>query len=257
MRRNILKSLLVTLGTLIGTVLLGLIGVSRRADVILPTWLIPDRGAGWGIAAAGLVLSLVTAVLILRYFIFVPRAEQGEGEGGDAPSVRPIAVTSVTALWSMVGVGLGMGMVFDPVAVYVIYLGASSVLCLTVAAVIFLFSVIRHKIRRRFAWIVAGIFTLLAVLLAAAAIPSVQDLGVSRSELTAVTGTVSGTSHSMGMLSGPGRTQVVIKGTSGETMTLRCGEGTGTLRKGGRYTFYYLPHTKYIDKVAEAEPIQY
>ena len=70
MRRNILKSLLVTLGTLIGTVLLGLIGVSRRADVILPTWLIPDRGAGWGIAAAGLVLSLVTAVLILRYFIF-------------------------------------------------------------------------------------------------------------------------------------------------------------------------------------------
>lgn len=255
MRRKIINSLLVTLGTMVGTVLMGLIGVSRRADVILPAWLIPERGTGWVIAAAGLALSVVTAVLILRYFIFAPTSERGEGD--DAVSFRPIAVTSVAALWSMVSVGLGVGMVFDPVEGYVIYLGACSALCLTVAVVFFLFSVIRHRIRRRFAWAVAGLFTLLAVFFAAAAVPSVRDVNVSRSELIAVTGTVSGTSHSMGMLSGPGHTKVVIKGTSGETMTLRCGEVTGTLRRGGRYTFYYLPHTKYIDKAAEAEPVQY
>ncbi|MBQ4397322.1 MAG: hypothetical protein II828_07335 [Clostridia bacterium] len=265
MQQKIAKGVPVTAATLAGTVLLGIIGVSRRYGAIMPSWLTLDSRVGFFFLAAGLLLSLATAALILRYFIFFTRIQVVDALGnpladnGLIPlgraTVRPIALTSAAALCSMILIGLGFGILFDPLGVYVLYLGAIALLSFTVATVIFLFSVVHHKIRRRFAWVAAGLFALLAVLFIMKAIPSIRDISVSDPELTAVTGTVSAASPSMGVLAGPGRTEIIIKGTSGESLSLRYSGSSSELQKGHRYTFYYLPHTKLIDKVAEAEQI--
>ena len=157
----------------------------------------------------------------------------------------------------MIFIGMGIGMMFDRLMGYIIYLGALACLLMGIALVIFLFSVIHHKIRRRFAWIASGLLVLLAVFVFSKAIPPIKDVNISEGELTAITGIVSATSPCTGMLSGPGNTQVVIKGTSGESLALQYSGGTGELHKGGRYTFYYMPHSKLIDKVVEAENIRY
>lgn len=267
MQQKISKSLLVIAATLAGTVLLGIIGVSRRYGAILPTGVTFGNGTGVAFIIVGLALSLVVSVLILRYFIFFTRIEVLDSVGNaltdnstisiGGTMVRPIVVTSVLAVLSMIFIGFGFGIVFDQLVVYVLYLGAIALLSLTVSAVIFLFSVVRHKIRRRFAWVASALFALLALLFLVKAIPSIKDISVNEDELTAVTGIVSGTSPSTGILAGPGRTQVVIKGTSGESLALRFSGGSGELRKGSRYTFYYLPNTKLVDKVVEAEPVKY
>ncbi len=267
MSRKIVKSLLVIAATLAATVLLSIIGVSRRYSSIMPPGVNPSSQIGLFVTIIGLLLALGTAVFILRYFILFTRVEVIDATGQPLSdngtiaignvSVRPIVIASAAALLSMIFVGMGFGIMFDQLVIYVLYLGAIGLLSLTVASVIFLFSVIRHKIRRRFAWIAAGLFALLALLFFIKAVPAVKDMHVSDNELTAITGTVSSVSPSAGVLAGPGKTEVVIKGTSGETLLLRYSGSTGELRKGSRYTFYYMPNTKLVDKVVEAENVKY
>lgn len=264
---KIAKSLLVMMATLAVSVLLGIIGVSRRCASIIPSSADMSGRAGVVLLLIGLLLSLATSVFILRYFIFFTKIEVVDSAGNrlsdnseisiGGAKVRPIVIASAAALVSMIFIGMGFGVMFDQLAVYIIYLSAISFLFLAIAAVIFLFSVVHHKIRRRFAWIASGVFVILAVLVFSRGIPSLQDISVSENELTAVTGTVSSTSPCTGMLSGPGKTEVVIKGTSGESLSLKYSGGTGELRKGSRYTFYYMPNSKLIDKVVEAESVKY
>lgn len=270
MRQNIpkiVKSVLVVLATLSASVLLGIIGVSRRYSSIMPAGVNPDSRVGLVFFLIGLLLSLATSLFILRYFIFFTHVEVVDSVGNPlsdngaisigGTKVRPIVVAAAAALVSLIFIGTGVGVMFDRLTGYIIYLSALSVLLMAVALVIFLFSVVHHKIRRRFAWTASGLLALLAVFVFSKAIPPIRDVNISEGELTAITGTVSATSPCTGMLSGPGKTEVVIKGTSGESMALQYSGGTGELHKGGRYTFYYLPNTKLIDKVVEAENIKY
>lgn len=264
---RISKSVLVVLATLILSVLLGIIGVSRRYSSIMPASVGISSHAGLVLVIIGLLLSLATSLFILRYFIFFTRVEVVDSVGNPlsdnasisigGTKVRPIVIASAAVLISMIFIGMGVGVMFNRLMVYIIYLSALSCLFLAIALVIFLFSVIRHKIRRRFAWIASGLLVLLAVFVFCKAIPSIRDVNISEGELTAITGTVSSTSPCTGMLSGPGKTQVVIKGTSGESLALQYSGNTGELHKGSRYTFYYMPNSKLIDKVVEAENIKY
>lgn len=258
---------MVIIATLAASVLLGIIGVSRRCDSIMLSSVGLSSRGGMLLVAAGLIISLATSIFILRYFIFFTRIEVLDLMGNSlsdsgsisigGTKVRPIVVTSAAALLSMIFIGMGFGMMFDALVIYVIYICSVSFLLMAIAAVIFLFSVVRHKIRRRFAWIASGLFALLSLLVFANAVAPIKDVGISRSEVTAVTGTVSRTSPGTGMLWGPGETRVVIKGTSGESLSLKYSGKGAELRKGKRYTFYYMPNTKLIDKVVEAENIKY
>ena len=267
MRNKIVKSILVVAATLAASLLFGIIGVGRRYSSIMPANAPVNGHIGVALVIIGLLVALATSVFILRYFIFFTRTQVMDAVGNPltdnstiaigSAKVPPIVIASAAALMSMILIGMGFGMIFDTLTMYILYIGSISLVFFVLAAILFLFSVIKHKIRRRFAWIATGLFLALSVLVFSKAIPSINDLRVSDGELTAVTGTISRTSSYSGLLAGPGKTTVVIKGTSGETITLHYSGSYGDLQKNKRYTFYYLPHTKLIDKMVEAENIKY
>ena len=157
----------------------------------------------------------------------------------------------------MVVIGLGFGMMLDSVMIYVVRLFTIAAVLLAIAGTIFLFSIIRHKIRRRFAWIASGMIGLIALVVIIAAIPALSDLSVKEGDLSAITATVVQTSSYTGFLTGPGKSVIRIKGTSGEMITLRYSGNRNTFRLGKKYTFYYLPNTHLIKKVNPADNIQY
>lgn len=267
MRRKIVKSILVVAATLAASLLFGIIGVGRRYSSIMPANAPANGHIGGALVIIGLLVALATSVFILRYFIFFTRTQVIDAVGNPltdnstiaigSTKVPPIVIASAAALLSMIFIGMGFGMIFDTLTMYILYICSISLVFFVLAAILFLFSVIKHKIRRRFAWIATSLFLAIAVMIFSKAIPSINDLSVSDNELTAVTGTISRTASYSGLLAGPGKTTVVIKGTSGETITLHYSGSYGDLQKNKRYTFYYLPNTKLIDKMVEAESIKY
>lgn len=267
MLNKLLKSLLVICSTVGFTVLLGIIFFSGSLGVILPAGLTKLFYPGLAVTLFGILLSLVTAAFILKYFIFFTHTRVVDSEGNTlsdnknftlgSKRVHPIFITAGGILISMAVIGLGFGMMLDSLTMYAVRLFTIAAVLLSVAGTIFLFSVVRHKIRRRFAWIASGIIGIVSLFVILSAIPAVSDLSVSDSELSAITATVVQTSSYTGFLAGPGRSVIRIKGTSGEIITLRYNGGHGALRTGKKYTFYYLPNTHLIKKVSPANSIKY
>ncbi len=267
MLNKLLKSLLVICGTIAFCALLGIIFFSGSFGAMLPENLTKLFYPGLVITVIGLLLSLTSAIFILRFFIFFTRTRVVDSDGNvlsdnkdftlGSVKVHPILMTAGVVLLSMAVLGLGFGMIFDNLTVYTVRLFTIAAVLLAIAGTIFLFSVIRHKIRRRFAWIASGIIGFFALIVIFAAIPAVRDLSVEESDLTAITATVVETSSYSGFLSGPGKSVIRIKGTSGEMITLRYNGGRRAFRVGGKYTFYYLPRTHLIRKFNPTETLPY
>ena len=267
MLNKLLKSLLVICGTVLFTTLLGIICFGKSVGAMLPDSFSKLFYPGLVIAILGLLLSLASSVFILRYFVFFTRTRVVDSEGNTltdnkslkvgSAKVPPILIAAAAVLFSMVLIGVGFGMMLDNLTIYLVSLFSTAFVFLTIAAVIFLFSVIRHKIRRRFAWIASGIFGLIAVFMILSSIPALSDLSVREDELSAITATVVQTSPYTGLLSGPGKSVIRIKGTSGEMITLRYSGSRKAFRVGKKYTFYYLPKTHLIKKVISADNVDY
>ncbi|MBQ9902700.1 MAG: hypothetical protein IJM51_10030 [Clostridia bacterium] len=267
MLNKLFKSLLVISGTMLFAVLLGIICFGKSMGVIFQD----SNGMlfypGLAITVLGLLLSLASSIFILKYFIFFTRTRVVDSEGNTLSDNRfltvgsfvlpPIIIAAAGVLFSMVLIGTGFGLMFDILTMYVVNLFAIASVFLIIAAVIFLFSVIRHKIRRRFAWIASGLLGFLALIMITAAVPGISDMSVRENELSAITATVVQTSSYTGFLSGPGKSVIRIKGTSGEMITLRYGGSRKSFSSGKKYTFYYLPKTHLIKKVTPADNIQY
>ncbi len=267
MLNKLLKSLLVICGTMFFTVLLGIICFGRSIGGMFPDSTGMLFYPGLISTVLGLLLSLASSVFILKYFIFFTRTRVVDSEGNTLSDnkklvvgsvvVPPILIAAAGVLFSMVLVGAGFGLMLDNLTMYVVNLFAIASVFLVLAAVIFLFSVIRHKIRRRFAWIASGVFGLIALIMISFSIPGISDLSVRENELSAITATVVQTSSYSGFLSGPGKSVIRIKGTSGEMITLRFSGSRRSFSVGKKYTFYYLPNTHLIKKVTPADNIQY
>ena len=267
MLNKLLKSLLVICGTLFFSVLFGIICFGKSIGASFPESIRLLFYPGLASTVLGLLLSLASSIFILKYFIFFTRTRVVDPDGNTLSDnkqltvgsvvVPPILIAAAGVLLSMVLIGAGVGLMLDNLTMYVVNLFAIALVFLLLAAVIFLFSVIRHKIRRRFAWIASGVFGFIALIMISAAIPAVSDLSVKENELSAITATVLQTSSYTGFLSGPGKSVIRIKGTSGEMITLRYGGSRRMFRVGKKYTFYYLPNTHLIKKVNPADHIQY
>lgn len=267
MLNKLLKSLLVICGTIVLTAMSGIIFFGKTSGSLLPDSFTGRLYPGIAVTAVGLLLSLTSAAVILKYFIFFTRTRVVDSEGNTLSDNNKLAVGSVRVhpifiaaggiLLSMAVTGLGFGILLDSVTMYAVRLLTIASLLLIIAGTIFLFSVIRHKIRRRFAWIASGILGLVALAVISAAIPALCDLSVEESDYSAITATVESASSYTGFLSGPGKSVIHIKGTSGERLTLRYNGGSGYFLVGRKYTFYYLPNTHLIKKVNPAENIQY
>ena len=267
MLNKLFKSLLVISGTLTFTALLGIIFFSGSFGAMLPEGLTKLFYPGLAVTVFGLLLSLASAIFILKYFIFFTRTRVVDSEGNTlsdnkhftvgSVSVHPIIVTALGILISMAVTGLGFAIMLDSLTAYVVRLFTIGTVLLAIAGTIFLFSVIRHKIRRRFAWIASGVIGFIALIVILAAIPATRDLAVEEGDMTVITATVVHTSAYSGFLSGPGKSVIQIKGTSGEKITLRYSGGRVTFKAGEKYTFYYLPRTHLIQKVKSADNISY
>lgn len=267
MLEKLLKSLPIVAGTVSATVILGIICFGRSLDAVFPGKFSMLFYPGLIISLAGLVLSIASSLFILRRFVFFTHTQVVD-EGGNvlhdnrpvtigSEKMPPFLVAACGVLFSMILIGVGFGMMFDNVTMYIISLLSFALILLLIALVIFLFSVIRHKIRRRFAWTASGILGIIALLVILSTIPAVSDLSVKDSELSAITATVVTTSSHSGFLTGPGKSVIRIKGTSGEIIKLRYSGNRGAFKVGKKYTFYYLPHTHLIKKVSPAGSIQY
>lgn len=265
MGKKILKSIVVIILTFLTSVLCGIIGFGRQYHSIMPEQIPAGRTIGILLIAIGSVITLATSMFILRYFVFFTGIQVMDSKGktiSDNGSIsigsakfKPIVIASIAALLGMVFFGIGFGMIFDEMTIYVFYILSIAAIFLCIGIVFFLFSVIHHKIRRRFAWIVSGVCGTIAVILFINAIPAISDINISDDSLTAVIGTVSSATPDNGILSGPGKTEIIIKGTSGESITMRYSGNADDLKIGSRYTFYYLPNTHFINKVVQADNI--
>ena len=248
MINKLLKSLPVICGTMAFSVLIGIIFFGRSFGSMLPQSLTGLFYPGLVVSVIGLVFSLASAIVILKYFIFFTRTRVIDSDGNTlsdnktltfgSTRIHPIFIAAGGILLSMATIGLGFALMLD-------------------RGTIFLFSVIKHKIRRRFAWIASGILGVIALGVMLAAIPALSDLSVEDSELSAITATVVQTSSYTGFLTGPGKSVIRIKGTSGEIISLRYSGSRGKFRVGSKYTFYYLPNTRLIKKVNPAGDIEY
>ena len=257
MLNKLFKSLLVISGTLTFTALLGIIFFSGSFGAMLPEGLTKLVYPGLAVTVFGLLLSLASAIFILKYFIFFTRTRVVDSEGNTLSDNKHFTVTALGILISMAVTGLGFAIMLDSLTAYVVRLFTIGTVLLAIAGTIFLFSVIRHKIRRRFAWIASGVIGFIALIVILAAIPATRDLAVEEGDMTVITATVVHTSAYSGFLSGPGKSVIQIKGTSGEKITLRYSGGRGTFKAGEKYTFYYLPRTHLIQKVKSADNISY
>ena len=241
MLHKLLKSVVVIFCTMSVSVLLGIICIGRSFGALLPSSLTSSVIPGVILIAAGLLLSLASSVFILRYFVFFTRTQVLDSSGMTISdnrsltigSVRmpPILIAAIGVLLSIILIGAGFGLTLDNVRMYIVFLFAIAILLLTVALIIFLFSVIRHKIRRRFAWIASGIFGFVALIMVLRTVPAIRDLSVSDSEMIAITATVESSSY-QSVFSGPGKSVVHIKGTSGDRMTLRYSGNRKIFKKG-------------------------
>ncbi len=267
MLHKLLKSLLVIGSTVSVSALLGIISFGRIFDSLIPDSFTILVYPGMALSVIGLLLSLASSIFILKYFVFFTHTEVLDSEGNTltdnqsltvgSVSLPPILIAAAGVLLSMVLIGAGFAMMLDIVTMYIVYLLTIAFLMLMIGLIIFLFSVIKHKIRRRFAWIAAGIFGLIALVMVMFSVPAISDLSVKESELSAITATVVQTSPHTGILAGPGRSIIRIKGTSGEMITLQFSGNRNAFRVGKKYTFYYLPKTHLIKKVNPADKIQY
>ncbi len=265
MGKKVLKSLAVVLFAFAGALTLGVFGFSRQYYLIMPFGTGTNRPLGAVLISIGAVMIFVTAAFILKHFIFLPKIQMLDSVGNileddstiniGSVKVRRIVVAALAALLGVILMGLGIGMMFSELIVYILYLSSIAFTFAFVGLVFFLFSVIHHKIRRRFAWIVSLICVAAAVMVISLMVPAVRDVNVDESGYTAVTGTVSSITADNGIIAGPGNTEVVIKGTSGETITLRFGGNANELDTGSRYTFYYLPNTRFIMRAVPAESV--
>lgn len=265
MGKKIFKSIVVTILTFVTSLLCGIIGFGRQYHSIMPSQIGANCTIGIVLIAIGAIITLATSVFILRYFIFFTRTQVMDSSGNmlsdnasiaiGSAKVRPIVIASVMALLGMIFFGMGFGMIFDEITIYVFYVLAIATIFLSIGIVFFLFSVIHHKIRRRFAWIVSGVCGIITVILFLNTIPAINDVNISEDNLIAVTGTVSSVTPDNGIVSGPGKTEVIIRGTSGESITMRYNGNANELEVGNRYTFYYLPNTHYINKIVQADNI--
>ena len=266
MLQKLLKSVIVVLCTTAATVLLGIICVGRSFGTALPLRFSSAVIPGIILIILGLLLSIGSSIFILRYFIFFTRTQVIDKSGNTISDNKaisigsfrtsPLLIAAFGVLLSIILIGAGFGLAFDNITMYIIFLFAIAILLLTVALIIFLFSVIRHKIRRRFAWIASGLFGLVALLMILMAVPALKDLSVKDNELSAITATVLDSS-SQGVFSGPGKSIVRVKGTSGEIITLRFSGIRNTFKVGKKYTFYYLPNTHLIKRVNSADNVIY
>ena len=267
MLNKLLKSLLVICGTVFFTAFFGIIFFGKAFEAMLPESFTGHVYPGLAVTAAGVLLSLASAFVILKYFIFFTRTRVIDSEGNvltdnnrltlGSKRIHPIFFAVGGILIGMVVIGLGFGIMLDSVTMYVVRLFTIAAVLLLIAGTIFLFSIIRHKIRRRFAWIASGILGFIALAVITATIPALSDLSVRESDLTPLTATVVQTSSYTGFLTGPGKSVIRVKGTSGERLTLRFNGSRGSFKVGKKYTFYYLPHTHLIKKVSPADNIQY
>lgn len=265
MGKKILKSIAVIMATFAASALCGIVGFGRQYYSIMPYGTNTNQTVGAVLLIIGAVVTLATSLFILRYFIFFTKTQVVDSVGNTlsdnssikigSAKIKPIVIAAIMALVGTVFFGLGFGMMFNEIEVYIFYLCAIALIFLTIGAVFFLFSVIHHKIRRRFAWITSGVCTVIAAIMIINVVPAACDVNVDDQSLTAVTGTISSVTPDSGITSGPGKTEVVIKGTSGETITLRYSGHASELKEGDRYTFYYLPNTHFIDRVTPAENI--
>ena len=264
MLQKLLKSVVVIFCTMTVSVLLGIICVGRSFGAVLPSRFSSSVIPGVIVLSLGLLLSAASSVFILKYFIFFTRTQVLDRSGmtiSDNKSLSigsfrmpPIFLVAAGVLLSILLIGAGFGLTLDNVRMYIVFLFSIAILLLTIALIIFLFSVIRHKIRRRFAWIASGIFGLIAMIMIFKAVPAIRDLSVKDSELVAITATVESSSF-QSVFSGPGKSVVRIKGPSGDKITLRYSGARRVFKKGSKYTFYYLPHTHLIKKVYSADNI--
>lgn len=267
MINKLLKSLPVICGTMAFSVLIGIIFFGRSFGSMLPQSLTGLFYPGLVVSVIGLVFSLASAIVILKYFIFFTRTRVIDSDGNTlsdnktltfgSTRIHPIFIAAGGILLSMATIGLGFALMLDSVTMYAVRLFTIAALLLIIAGTIFLFSVMKHKIRRRFAWIASGILGVIALGVMLAAIPALSDLSVEDSELSAITATVVQTSSYTGFLTGPGKSVIRIKGTSGEIISLRYSGSRGKFRVGSKYTFYYLPNTRLIKKVNPAGDIEY
>lgn len=265
MGKKILKSIVVIAATFAIAFLFGVACFGRQYYSLMPFDTTPNSTLGVILISLAAVITLATSIFILKYFIFFTKTQVLDAHGNTlsdnssiqigSTKVKPIVASAVMAMLGIIFFGLGFGMMFKEITVYTFYLAAIALIFLSVGVIFFLFSVIHHKIRRRFAWITSGVCGIIAVIMFINMIPAACDINVTDKELTAVTGTISSISPDSGIASGPGKTEVVIKGTSGETITLRYSGDANELEAGSRYTFYYLPNTHLIDKIAPAENI--
>lgn len=265
MGKKILKSIVVIAVTFAVAFLLGVACFGRQYYLTMPFDTRENYALGLVLIVIAAMITLTTSVFILKYFIFFTKTQILDANGNTlsdnssirigSANVKPIVASSVTAMLGVVFFGFGFGMMFREIVVYTFYLAAIALIFLSIGLIFFLFSIIHHKIRRRFAWVASGVCAILAVIIIFNMIPTVCDINVTEKELTAVTGTISSVASDSGVVSGPGKTEVVIKGTSGETIILRYSGDAKDLAVGSRYTFYYLPNTHLIDKIAHAENI--
>ncbi|MDD6395969.1 MAG: hypothetical protein ACI4IJ_01320 [Acutalibacteraceae bacterium] len=265
MGKKILKSIAVIAVTFAFSFLLGVACFGRQYYSIMPFNARENCTLGFILIVIASLITLTTSVFILKYFIFFTKTQVLDAKGNTlsdnssirigSTNVKPIVAASVTAMLGVVFFGFGFGMMFREIVVYTFYLAAIALIFLAIGLIFFLFSIIHHKIRRRFAWVTSGVCAIFAAIVIFNMIPALCDINVTEKELTAVTGTISSVASDSGVVSGPGKTEVVIKGTSGETIILRYSGDTNDLAVGSRYTFYYLPNTRLIDKIAHAENI--
>lgn len=265
MGKKILKSIAVILATFAASALCGIVGFGRQYYSIMPFGAETNQPVGAVLLIIGAVITLATSLFILRYFIFFTKTQVIDSSGNmlsdnssisiGSTKVKPIVIAAIMALLGTLFFGLGFGMMFNEIEVYIFYLSAIALIFITIGTVFFLFSVIHHKIRRRFAWITSSVCAVIAAIMLINVIPASSDMNIDEQSVTAVTGTISSVKPDSGIVSGPGKTEVIIKGTSGETITLRYSGSASELKEGDRYTFYYLPNTHFIEKVAPAENI--
>ncbi len=265
MGKKILKSIVVIAITFAVAFLSGVACFGRQYYSIMPFDTAPNSTLGLILIVLAAVITLTTSVFILKYFIFFTKTQVLDAQGNTisdnssiqigSTKVKPIVASAVMVMLGILLFGFGFGMMFREITIYTFYLAAIALIFLAVGVIFFLFSVVHHKIRRRFAWVTSGVCVILAAVMFINMIPAACDINVTEKELTAVTGTISSVAPDSGVISGPGKTEVVIKGTSGETITLRYSGEAKELTVGSRYTFYYLPNTHLIDKIARAENI--
>ena len=256
-KNKTLKSAAVIFVTFIFAALFGIICFSRQhVSFMLPE----SRTIGIALAVAGAAIIIAALTFVIKNFVSFTRTRVVKSEetasddssSKESVKIKPIIITAVTALVGIMLFGLGFGMLFDDITLYILYLIAIAAMFFCIGIVFFVVSMKRREIKRGLAWIVAGICIIVSAVLIINTSDVWSDLNCSERDYIAVTGTVSSVRQDCGPFSGPGSISVTIKGTSGESITMRCSMDEYNFRVGERYTFYYRPNTHIIAEANKA-----